>query len=98
MKVKWAGEKLIINDTVTQVKKDKVKDINIDTTDMATSMRVKRSPPKTYDGSTFQGSRVNVATPDDVIPAIHAIYTDVRWGTGNAQHLCVSHKLRTKNY
>ena len=93
MKVKWAGEKLIINDTVTQVKKDKVKDINIDTTDMATSMRVKRSPPKTYDGSTFQGSRVNVATPDDVIPAIHAIYTDVR--SARATHNIYAYRINS---
>ena len=74
LKPRWIGAKLLVNDTVTQVKKDRIKDINLDTTDIAASMRVKRSPPKTYNGSTFQGSRVVIDKPDDVIPAIHALY------------------------
>ena len=91
LKPRWIGAKLLVNDTVTQVKKDRIKDINLDTTDIAASMRVKRSPPKTYNGSTFQGSRVVIDKPDDVIPAIHAIYTDVR--SARATHNVYAYRI-----
>jgi hypothetical protein len=95
-KVKWAAEKLIINDSITEVKRDTLKDINRDTTEEATKMRVKRSPPKTYVGSSFQGARVEVSTPDDVIPALQAIYTDVR--SARATHNIYAYRITSGNH
>ena len=75
---KWQLDKLVIDKKVTSVPKDKVRDINIDVDEVAMSMTVKRCPPKTYSGSTFQGQKVLIKTQDDVIPALHAIYADSR--------------------
>ena len=44
LKPKWSGEKLIIGGNVTEVKRDHLHDINVDTTEKAISMKVKRSP------------------------------------------------------
>ena len=92
LKPKWAGAKLIINDTVTQVKRDTVTSINMDTTDQATKLRVIRAPPSTYDGSKFQGSSVPIFDPDEIIPALHAIYRDTR--NARATHNIYAYRLR----
>ena len=67
-------DKLILDNKVTQVKKDCVRDININTTDIATTMAVKIAPHRTYKKSTFQGHHTITETQDDIIPALHAIY------------------------
>jgi putative IMPACT (imprinted ancient) family translation regulator len=86
------GEKLFVNYCFTEVKRDSVKDINADTTEIAMSMRVKRAPPKSYGGSTFQGSKVDVSSSDDIIPALHAIYTDVR--SARATHNVYAYRMK----
>ena len=91
-KVRWIGEKLSVNDTVTEIKRDRVKNINDDTTEMAMAMRVKRAPPKSYGGSSFQGAKVDISSHDDVIPAIHAIYTDVR--SARATHNVYAYRIQ----
>jgi hypothetical protein len=91
-KVRWMGDKLFINDNMSQVNRDSVKNINADTTDVAMQMRVKRAPPKTYGGSTFQGSKVDVSDPENVIPALHAIYTDVR--SARATHNIYAYRIK----
>jgi hypothetical protein len=48
MKVNWAGEKLYVNYSIIVVKRDTVRDVNLDTVQKATSMRVRRTPPKSY--------------------------------------------------
>ena len=72
-KPKWAMEKLTVDRKVTQVKKDCVRDININTTDIATTMAVKTAPHRTYKKSTFHGHHTITETQDDIIPALHAI-------------------------
>ena len=67
-------DKLIVDSKVTQVKKDCVRDININTPETATTMAVKTAPHKTYNKSTFQGHHTITETQDDIIPALHAIY------------------------
>lgn len=50
-RVRWAGEKLLITGIMKQVKRDHIKDINIDTTERAIEMKVKTSVPKpTWEG------------------------------------------------
>ena len=65
---KWLGDKLKIRDQIVEVKAPKVSDINADTTDRACQIKVARTPPRTMDGSSFQGSSVDITHPDDVIP------------------------------
>ena len=72
-KPKWAMEKLTVDSKVTQVKKDCVRDKNINTTDIATTMAVKTASHRTYKKSTFHGHHTITKTQDD-IHALHAIY------------------------
>jgi hypothetical protein len=76
--VKWAGEKLIIDSVVHKVKPDSVKDINYDPGEVATTTNVVQAPPSTFRNSTFQGAQVRVTSPDEVIPAMYAVYGDQR--------------------
>ena len=76
--VKWAGDKLVIDNVVHKVKPDSVKDINYDPAEVATTTKVTRAPPTTYRESTFQGAHVRVTSPDEVIPGMYAIYSDQR--------------------
>ena len=79
LKPKWSGEKLIIAGNVIEIKRDHIRDINVDTTEKAIQMKVKRSSmPKTYKGSTFQGSKIAVNNTVDVVSALHATYMDCR--------------------
>jgi hypothetical protein len=94
LKPKWSGEKLIIGGNVTEVKRDRVHDINVDTTEKAITMKVKRSPiPKTYKGSTFQGAKVAVNSTDEVISALHAIYKDCR--SARATHNMYAYRIQS---
>jgi len=68
-----------------------VKDVNLDTVQKATSMRVKRTPPKSYHGSSFQGARVGLTQTDDIIPALQAICTDTR--TARATHNIYAYRI-----
>jgi hypothetical protein len=74
--VTWAGEKLIIDSVVHKVKPDSVKDINYDPGEVATTTNVVQAPPSTFRNSTFQGAQVRVTSPDEVIPAMYAVYGD----------------------
>jgi putative IMPACT (imprinted ancient) family translation regulator len=68
-----------------------VKDINVDTTENAIQMKVGRSPPIEYEGNNFSGSKVSIQTPDDIIPALHAIYADTR--IARASHNTYAYRL-----
>ena len=89
-KPKWSVDKLVVGKNVTQVRKDHVKDINVDTTEAATQIRVNHAPPKTYRNSTFRGHNVPVQTQDDIIPALHAIERVSR-----ATHNIYAYRLQT---
>ncbi len=91
-KAKWSGARLIINNQVTQISRDTVKNINLDTTEKAAGMKVKRAPPKSYGGSSFQGAMVKVDDQDDIIPALHAIYKDSK--SARATHNIYAYRIR----
>ena len=96
-KPKWSMDKLIVNDRVTQMKQDCVRDINLNTTDIAASMKIESAPHRTYRKSTFQGHHTAIRTQDDIIPALHAIYA--LSGVASANHniyMPVALKLETK--
>ena len=95
IKVRWIGEKLLVKDQMTEVRKDSVKDINADTTEKALSMKVRRAPPKIYNGSSFQGSCVAITQTDDAISALHAIYSDSR--TAHAKHNIYAYRIQAQD-
>jgi len=59
-RVRWDGEKPLVNGTVKEVKRDHVEGINTDTTERTTKMKEKMSVPKTYLGSLFPRSKVQI--------------------------------------
>jgi hypothetical protein len=73
-KPKWSLDKKVI-----EVKRDCVKDINIHTTEVAATMKVHHTPPKTHNnGSSFQAHSISIQSQDDIVPALHAMYADSR--------------------
>lgn len=94
---KWTLDKLIIDGKVQETKKDKVMDINVNTTEKAVSLQPKihHSPPTTHNGSTFQGHSLKITSQDDIIPALHAIYSDAR--VARATHNIYAYRLKSGN-
>ena len=84
----WKNDCLKINDKLIQPTKDRIKDINIDSMMTTLEMKVKRGPPETFRGSSFQGAQVNIKTTDEVIPAIHAILEERKVGRANHNIYC----------
>ena len=91
LKPKWQQDKLLVGKKVTKAHKDRVMDINTDTTEVASQLRVYHAPPKSYGGSSFRGHHVSVTTQDDIIPALHAIYADDR--VARATHNIYAYRL-----
>lgn len=92
---KWSIDKLVVDGHVQEVKKDCVNDVNLDTTDKAIDLQqhVRHSLPQSYKGSTFQGHMVEVKCQDDVIPALHAIYSDSR--VARAKHNIYAYRIKS---
>lgn len=95
LRPKWSLDKLVVGSTVTQIERDRVKDINSNTTKIATSMKVKRFPPKTYNKNSFQGQATDISCQDDIIPALHAIYSDSR--VARATHNVYAYRIKVGN-
>ena len=68
----------MVKDEVFRIEKDSVKDSETDIRRTSTTMKVVCAPPKQYGDSTFQGHSVSVYTQDEIVPALHAIYSDSR--------------------
>ena len=92
-KVSWSGEKLFVDSKEIKVVKDGIRDINLNTVKVAATMKVKRAPPKTYEQSCFQGNKVDIKTQDDIIPALHAIFSDYR--VARATHNIYAYIIKT---
>ena len=60
------------------MKRDPIRDINLDRCAVAKDLHVSRAPPKTYENSCFQGAKVSVRTQDEIIPARDALFCDTR--------------------
>ena len=80
-RAKWIRDKLIINGQVSEVKRDKVTDVNMNTTDTAIQLQgaTKHSTLKTYKKSSFVGHYVPVNHQDNIVPAIHSVFSDSRY-------------------
>lgn len=77
---KWSLDKLVIGQKMQQVPKDKVHDINMNTAEVAAAMidNAKHAALQTHKGTSFQGHSVSIGNQDDVVPALHAFYSDPR--------------------
>ena len=77
---KWSLDKVVINGKTSAIVKDKVKDININTTEKAVSLQhvIHHTPPEHLQGSSFQGHSVHINNQDEIVPALHAIYSESR--------------------
>ena len=92
---KWSLDKLVINSSVTKVQRDSTRDININTTEIASGMKVKRSPPMSHNNSSYQGHTTKLTTQDDIMPALHATYKDTR--VARATHITYAYRLQSGN-
>ena len=92
---KWSNDKLIIGNNVRSVKKDHIADINLNSTHVATSLKVTRSPPLIVDKNTYQGHITKVSSYDDVIPAIQATYASI--STARADHNIYAYRLQSRS-
>lgn len=82
-KPKWSLDKLVVGNQVTEVKRDGIKDINVNTTEIAASMDVSHTPPMTHNSTSFQGHSTVIKSQDDIVPALHAMYADSRVARAN---------------
>ena len=92
-KPKWSLDKLVINNKVHQVKRDRVRDITMNTTEKASTMKIKKQPPRTYNKSTFQGHSAKIRSQDDVVPALHALYADTN--IARADHNIYAYRIQS---
>ena len=92
---KWSLDKVIINGKTSAIVKDKVKDININTTEKAVALQhdIHHTPPEHLQGSSFQGHRVHITNQDEIVPALHALYSDAR--IARATHNIYAYRLKT---
>ena len=95
IEAKWIGDKLLVSNNVVEAPRDRVEDVKLDITELASRLRVRRSTPVTHSKSTFQGSMVIIDTPDEVVPALHAIYSDI--SSARATHNIYAYRIQTDN-
>ena len=91
-KPKWSLDKLVVDNKVTEVKRDHIKDINVNTTEVAAGMDVRHTPPMTHNNSSFQGHSTVIQSQDDIIPALHAMYADSR--VARASHNMYAYRIQ----
>ena len=94
---KWNVDKLVVDGKTRQVQRDTVKDINIDNMDKAVKMQAafRHSPLENIHGNSFQAHKLKIDTQDDVVPALHALYSDTK--TARATHNPYAYRLRTSS-
>jgi len=90
---KWFGDKLQVGSKMMVVTPDKSADINIDAVHESRRIKVVRAPSVSEGGSGFQGCRVKVVNPDDVIPALYAIYRDLH--VARATHNTYAYRIQS---
>jgi len=84
-------ERVVVNDCVTEVKKQRVRDINTDIMERALNMRVKSGILKLDEGSRFRGFRVAMKEIAKTMSALHAIYAYHR--TARAAHNIYAYRI-----
>jgi len=98
-KPKWILDKLVIDNKIIKVEKDKVRDINTNTTKVAAAMTIKHAPfmehnKESFRGpTTYQGHTAAISSQDDIIPTLHAIYADYK--VARASHNTYAYRLKS---
>ena len=90
---KWSLDKLIIDNKTTRVERDKIRDINTNTTEVASSMKIKSAPPMNHNKTSYQGHTTSISSQDDIVPALHAMYADCR--VARATHNTYAYRLQS---
>ena len=75
---KWNIDELQVGQRKFKPPKDRIMDINLDSTEAAMKLNPKHTATATKDNSHFQGHCVAIKDKDDVIPAIQALCSDTR--------------------
>ena len=77
--VKWSVDKLVIDGHLKSIQ-DSVKNVNLDTTMKAVQLEksVHHSVVHVHEGHSFKGHSVKIDEQDNIVPALHAIYSDGR--------------------
>ena len=77
-KVKWVGEKLLLEDKLVNAKKDHIPRDAVDAGDIISTTRFKNTPPRTTLGNHFQGHITEIAKSEDVAAKLQVLYMDTR--------------------
>ena len=95
--MKWNVDKLVVDGKVKEDHQDEVKDININTTEKAIELQsdMRHSPALTHDSGSFQGHTVTISSQDDIVPSLHAIYSDIRGA--RATHNPYAYRIKSGN-
>ncbi len=75
---RWNIDQLNMDGRTVRPPKDRNRDINMDTNDVAMKMKVKHIAMISKENNHFQAHTVQIASVDDVVPAIKAMCADSR--------------------
>ena len=92
LKATWSKDKLLVENVKHRVVRDATTLSARECFERSTTAEVIRTPPEVLDGSTFQGAKTTVLCPNDVVPALHAIYMDTR--VAGASHNSYAYRLK----
>ena len=91
---KWRQDTLHIDGRPVRLSVDRNNDINLDTTEAAMKMTVRHTSIQSRDNTHFQGHIVDLASKDDVIPALKALRSDSR--VAGATHCIYAYRVGTE--
>jgi hypothetical protein len=90
-KTKWMQGQLQVEGKTFTAPEDRNKDINLDTTDVATKIKPKHTAVIAKDRSYIQAHTIPLTSADDVTPAVKALYADMR--ISGASHVMYAYRV-----
>ena len=88
---RWNMGKLKVGSNMITASKDRITNINIDSTEAAMSLNPRHTEVRSEQDNHFQGHSVDIKNRDDVIPAIKALTADKR--VAGASHVIYAYRL-----
>ena len=92
----WRQDTLHVDGKVINPPQDRISNINIDTTTVATNMKVKHTAIFSKGNCHVQGHVVDVSSTDDVVPALRALQADPR--VAGASNFIYAYRIGTDKY
>jgi len=93
---RWNRDTLTIEGKVIKPPSDRNRNINIDTTEAAMELDVRRTEVVSTDNSQYQGHIVEISSIDDVVPAIKALCADTT--VAGASHMMYAYRVGSERY